>query len=156
VLALAESGFTRGVERGSVQKVYTMTHTPLSADTPDQPMHPIPSQPPSVLDLKRAMNQVMFWCAGSRSAHPGLAQLGNQDLERQAGEGYGCSLEVLGDWSAAIQMSAAGHEEDIGMPEGREEYNDLCSAYCLVESLSFADAYIDRRDVRVLEVRCQF
>lgn len=127
-------------------------------------MHPIPGHPPSVPDLKSAMNQVMFWCAGSRSqpAHLGPPQPGNRHVQRQGtGEGEGedrCLMEVLGDWSVApyfgIQMSEG--QEDRRIPDGRVEYGDLCGAYSMVESLSFADALIDRRALRVLEVRCRF
>lgn len=123
-------------------------------------MHPIPSQPPSVPDLKRAMNQVMFWCAGSRSARLGPPRPGNRHVQCQGrGEGEDI-LEVIGDWSAApvllgIQTSPED-QEDIRIPDGREEYGDLCGAYSMLESLSFADAYVDRRGFRVLEVRCRF
>lgn len=166
VLALVESGFKRGVERGSVEKVYRTTFRRLSADMPDQPMHPIPSQAPPMPDLKRAMNQVMFWCAGSQPAQLGPSQPGNRHVQRQGrgrGEGEGeCLLEVLGDWSAApvclayfgIQTSEG--EEESRIPDGRWEYGDLCGAYSLVESLSFADANLDRRHLRILEVRCRF
>jgi hypothetical protein len=167
VLALVESGFVRGVERASVEKVYRTTCAPLSADLPDQPMHPIPGQPPSVPDLKRAMNQVMFWCAGCRSqpAHVGPPQPGNRHVQCQGtGEGEGEDrglIEVLGDWSAApvlltySSIQTSDGQEDRRIPDGRGEYGDLCDAYSMVESLSFADAFIDRRDLRVLEVRCQ-
>ena len=167
MLALVESGFVRSVERASMEKVYRTTCTPLSADRPDQPMHPIPGQQSSVPDLKRAMNQVMFWCAGSRSqpAHVEPPQPGNRHVQRQGtGEGDGedrSLIEVLGDWSAPPGLvtysgiQTLGGQEDRGIPDGRMEYGDLCGAYSMVESLSFADAFIDRRDLRVLEVRCQ-
>lgn len=166
VLTLVESGFVRGVGQASVEKVYRSTCAPLSADRPDQPMHPIPSQPPSVSDLKRAMNQLMFWCTGSRSqpAHPGLSQPGNRHVQRHGtGEGEGGNLlEVLGDWSATplllacLGIQTSEGQEDRMIPDDREEYGDLCGAYSIVESLSFADAFLDRRDLRVLEVGCRF
>lgn len=163
MLALVETGFRRNVEREGIEKVYRTTCTPLSADTPDQPVHPIPNQPPSVPDLKRAMNQVMFWCAGVQSAAHGPPQPGDRHPERQdGGEGeVGCLLEVLGDWLTSpallapmmgIQTSEEG-QEDRRIPDGREEYGDLCGAYSMLEFISFADAYVDRRDPRVLEVR---
>lgn len=160
VLTLVESGIPRGVKRRSAEKVYRTTCTPLSADMPDQPMHPIPRQAPSVPDLKRAMNQVMFWCAGSQSAHLGPTHPGNRHVQCQGrGEGEDI-LQVIGDWSAApvflgIQTSPEG-QEDTRIPDGREEYGDLCGAYSMLESLSFVDAYIDRRASRVLEVRWRF
>jgi len=108
------------------------------------------------------MNQVMFWCAGFRSAHLGHPHPGNRHVQRQGrGEGEGeDKLEVIGDWSSApvllahsgIQKSPEG-QEDRRIPDGREEYGDLCGAYSMLESLSFADAYIDKRDPRLLEVR---
>lgn len=164
VLTLVESGFARGVGQASVEKVYRSTYAPLSADRPDQPMHPIPSQPPSVSDLKRAMNQFMFWCTGSHSqpANLGHPQPGNRHVQR-TGEGEdGTLLEDLGDWSAAPRLLAClgiqtseGQEARM-IPDDREEYGDLCGAYSMVEYLSFADAFLDRRDLRVLEVGCRF
>ena len=167
VLALVESGFVHSVGRASVEKVYRSACAPLSADRPDQPMHPIPSQPPLVSDLKRAMNQVMFWCAGSRSqpAHLGPPQPGNGHVQRQStgegedeGEGEGgYLLEVLGDWSAAptyLGIQTSEGQEDRMIPDDRGVYGDMCGAYSMVESLSFADAFLDRRDLRVLEVCC--
>ena len=105
------------------------------------------------------MNQVMFWCAGSRSAYLDPTHPGNRHVQRQGrGEGEDI-LEVIGDWSAApvllgIQTSPEG-QEDIRIPDGRKEYGDLCGAYSMLESLSFVDAYVDRRGLRVLEVRCR-
>ena len=105
----------------------------------------------------------MFWCAGSRSqpAHLGPSQPGNGHVQRQStGEGEGEGgylLEVLGDWSATptyLGIQTSEGQEDRTLPDDRGEYGDMCGAYSMVESLSFADAFLDRRDLRVLEVRC--
>jgi hypothetical protein len=67
-------------------------------------------------------------------------------------------LEVLGDWTVAPAADLLAHR-DIQIdtspgPGGEEEaYSDLCGAYSLLESVSFADAHVDRRDGWVLEVR---
>ncbi|KAG9015509.1 hypothetical protein FRB94_000114 [Tulasnella sp. JGI-2019a] len=116
-------------------------YKPLSADLPDQPTHPLPSQEPPRPDLRRAINQLQFWSADRSQSFDDhvAATIAPED------EGWTDSQDRLCDWSSQKNCCDT-MEEDNGTP-GRT-MGALCG---FMDAVSWADAYIDRRPMAALD-----
>ncbi|KAG8859194.1 hypothetical protein FRB91_008689 [Serendipita sp. 411] len=107
---------------------------PLDADVPDQPMHPYPSQDPLVVpDLKRSINALQFLLT----------------TKKNISVPYETNLAAFSNWP---HRPAVMPELVIGTEDGhfrrsapQEDLETLIHLSELVDSISFSDAFIDRR-----------
>lgn len=102
-------------------------YRPIAADLPDQPVHPLPYQEPPVIDLRRAIQQLQFSCGETLSPaeHP---------------ESW---LENVCDW---------GRSDDHDGGEEPKPGKELSSLWRFMDLVSVADAHMNRRPSRVVEV----
>lgn len=140
-IALAEG---HSISRNAARRIYDeeAIYYPIAGDVPDQPMPPLPSQGPLVAsDLKRAINQLQFYCIAGRSIPPS----------------YPCSLSGLGDWGQEPAVMAEQIKEVKPRYSQRtpphEDLEHLLRLSEFIDSISFGDAYVDRRLKSTLEVR---
>jgi hypothetical protein len=132
----------RPIERNVAQGIYTRqaVYFPMPADTPDQPLLPLPSQADLVLpDLKRAINHLQvslnMSCETVGTHEKGLGSFGNWS-ERP----------VLPDGIVEISRP---HQHKRSPNEDLETIFQLSE---LLDSISFGDAHVCRRMEVSLEV----
>jgi hypothetical protein len=140
-IALAEG---HSVSHSTARRIYDKeaVYYPIPGDVPDQPMPPLPSQGPLFSsDLKRAINQLQFYCVAGITIPP----LHDNSLDR------------LGDWAnepavIAGQIKEVKPRYSLKTPI-HEDLEQLLQLSEFADSISFGDAYVDRRLKSTLEVR---
>jgi hypothetical protein len=138
-ISLAEG---RPIERNVAQDIYTRqaVYFPMEADTPDQPLLPVPSQVDLVLpDLKRAINHLQISLNTSRDI------VGTHEK----------GLDGFGDWSE--QLVVVPDRVEISRPlqhnsSPNEDLETIFQLSELLDSISFGDAHVCRRMEVSLEV----
>lgn len=140
-IALAEG---HSIPRNAARRIYDeeAVYYPIAGDVPDQPMPPVASQGPLFSsDLKRAINQLQFHCIAGRLIPPS----------------YQYSLSSLGDWGQESAVTAEQIKEVKPRYSRKtpphEDLEHLLQLSEFVDSISFGDAYVDRRLKSTLEVR---
>ncbi|KAG8856815.1 hypothetical protein FRB96_006319 [Tulasnella sp. 330] len=126
--AIAES-----IVDGSVYK-------PLSADLPDQPVHPLPTQETPRPDLRQAINQLQFASSGKWehfSDHVASAILPD-------GEGWTDSRDGLCDWTRHVDIG-----DTVAVKDRQSE--EMAALWEFMEAVSVVDAHIDQRPVAALD-----
>ncbi|KAG8820529.1 hypothetical protein FRC17_010129 [Serendipita sp. 399] len=124
------------IKRETAYNYYThdaMYH-PLDADIPDQPMHPLPSQGRLVIpDLKRSINALQFFLT----------------TDNTISVPYETNVAAFGNWSdrPAVMPEIVNGTEDglFRKPAPQEDLETLIHLSELADSISFGDAFIDRR-----------
>ena len=127
-----------------LEAMYMTTYEPLSSDEPDEPSTPFPSQPRPRPDLRRALNDLQFWC--QRGVSPGgdeLIREKSRPFTEVSNITTSSWTEVFADWSRPPHGDTA---EEIPTLEA-----DISRLWKHSECASYADAYIERRLSDVLE-----
>lgn len=116
-------------------------YRPIATDLPDQPVHPLPYQEPPVIDLRRAIQQLQYFCAASGTT---LSHWEGdiQTFHSLYPESWTAKSESVCDWSLGVK--AAAEEPKPG--------KELASVWRFMDLVSVADAHMNRRPERVLEV----
>jgi hypothetical protein len=138
-ISLAEG---RPIERSVAQGIYThqAVYFPMAADTPDQPLLPLPSQAELVLpDLKRAINHLQI------SLNTLCDIVGTQEK----------GLDGFGNWSERpvvpdriVEISRPHQHKSLP----NEDLETIFQLSELLDSISFGDAHVCRRMELSLEV----
>lgn len=123
-------------------------YKPLSADLPDQPVHPLPVQEPFCPDLRQAINQLQF------ASFSGSERLGEDAASAilPEGEGWTDGQESLCDWSHLVDFGDTMVDRD-------RSSRAMAALWEFMEVVSVTDAHIDRRPVAALDVsarNCRF
>ncbi|KAG8973815.1 hypothetical protein FRC05_008234 [Tulasnella sp. 425] len=114
-------------------------YRPIATDLPDQPVHPLPYQEPPVIDLRRAIQQLQYFCAASGTTLSSHSE--ETTFHSLYPESWTAKSERVCDWSVGV--NAVTEEPKPG--------KELSSLWRFMDLVSVADAHMNRRPERVLE-----
>jgi hypothetical protein len=119
-LALAEG---HALGRLAVEKHLSERQSGLRVDYPDQPMHPLPTDPhPFYLDLRKAINRMQLWC------------------EEDHCDSRSESTAHVGDWARSDVSMASDTNVCVERLDHAVDMHDMYQLERFAESISAADS----------------
>lgn len=140
----------RSIPRNTLQHISAFTHRPLSFDYPDQPMHPVPTQPLPCPDLRRAIHQTQLLCQSQRDQTLWHDPIGGNTIDWD-GETRDL-FEHLSDWGSEVQRHSYP-ENTSSQQDHEKEAKIMRRLSTFSDCISFADWAVDRRTDDAMEVR---